>query len=205
MAFIPAENTAKVEIRMTQDGQKVENTLYFRHDTGAISSAEREALGNWIEAWWNDEIRPLQTNEVTFREVYVTDMSSAMSGTSSVSDLNGTPGAQGTPSEPNNVTVTISFRTDFRGRSARGRNYAIGLTTADVTANQVAQVTLDAWVDAYELLLTLPGLDNWTWVVASFYTNNAPRVEALLLPVTDVLVVDDVVDSQRRRLPGRGD
>lgn len=203
MVFTPAENTARCEIRFLQDGQQVENTLWFQHTTGVITEADREALGEYLEDWWNVRIRALQSNEVTYREVYVVDWSSANSGTTTVNTLAGTPGAQGTTGEPNNVTVTISFRTAFRGRGARGRNYAVGLTDTDVSANEVAQVTLNAWRNAYQVLLDSPP-DDWQWVIASFWEDKVARTTALLQPVNAVVIVDQVVDSQRRRLPGRG-
>ena len=51
---------------------------------------------------------------------------------------------------------------------------------------------------------TLPvTLDPWSMVVVSRYENNAPRAEGIATLV-DRLSSDGVIDSQRRRLPGRG-
>jgi hypothetical protein len=45
----------------------------------------------------------------------------------------------------------------------------------------------------------------YVWVIVSYITDNAPRVGGpVYFEVNDILIVDDVIDSQRRRLPGRG-
>lgn len=203
MAFIPAIDTARCEIRYTCVGQRVENTLWFQHDTGVITEADREALGAYLEGWYNSEIKPLQSASVIYQEVYVVDWSAENAGTSTVNSLAGTTGAGVSPISPNNVTMAVSFRTALRGRSSRGRNYIIGLMESDVTGSIIEATTRSNWRNAYDAILVDPPTD-FTWSVASFYTDNVARVTALVQPINGVVVVDDYVDSQRRRLPGRG-
>jgi len=50
----------------------------------------------------------------------------------------------------------------------------------------------------------IAGLSHF-WVIASYFQNGAPRVGGPVYFVVDQIVfVDGIVDSQRRRLPGRG-
>jgi hypothetical protein len=112
---------------------------------------------------------------------------------------------------PNNVTLTVSFRTANRGRSFRGRNYVVGLGETQVAGNTVAPSVITAFDGIYSQLLASPVAAIATWVVVSRFSGvdpvtkePIPRVTGIATPITSVTVVDNVVDSQRRRLPKRG-
>jgi hypothetical protein len=45
---------------------------------------------------------------------------------------------------------------------------------------------------------------DWQLVVGSFINGGVPREEVFMTDVTANIAVDDFVDSQRRRLQGRG-
>lgn len=203
MAFIPVPNVCQAEIRLLWDGQRCENTLYF--DYGAPTTpGDRQALAAGLFDWWNDNIKPLTATTAALSEVYVTDLTSQSSGTWSEAAAPPIPGTHTGESLPNNVTICISFRTAFRGRSSRGRNYFIGLTEDVVAQNTIAPLTAGAITSAYNQLFNLAGDLGCSWVVVSRYQNNNPRPVGLAQTVTSVLIVDGTVDSQRRRLPGRG-
>lgn len=205
MPFIPAIFTAQVEFRYTQSGQKTENRLFFEYVSDPDETAMMN-LGNQLLDWWVDNMRPLINTLTTLREIYITNMTTGFSPTVSIVPTTSNVGTKTGSVLPNNSTITVSFRTSGRGRSSRGRNYAVGLVEPDLDAGgqTITTTFANALVDAYTLLLTPPATD-WTWVVASFYTNGLPRAEALLIPVQSAIVVDRDIDSQRRRLPGRGD
>jgi len=210
MPFVPVANTALVEIRMTADLQEVENTLYFEKAT-ALTEGDLNDLGDAIITWWGDNIAPLVWAGVTVREVVCTDLSSASS--LQVSRVPAAPliGGLSVPALPTSVSLTISFRTALRGRSFRGRNYIVGLTEGQTTGTNTVDSSLsDSFVTAYEQLLTLAGDLGLQWVVVSRFSGvdadekPIPRAAGVTTPITTVLVVDNIVDSQRRRLPGRG-
>jgi hypothetical protein len=77
-------------------------------------------------------------------------------------------------------------------------------------ANQIDSATAAAFVDAYSLLLDFGQDIGASWVVVSRFSgvdangDPIPRAAGVTTPITSVLVVDNIVDSQRRRLPGRG-
>jgi len=210
MPFVPVANTALAEIRMIADLQEVENTLYFEKAT-ALTEGDLNDLGDALITWWEDNMAPNIWAGVTVSEVVCTDLSSASS--LQVSRVPAAPltGALSVPGLPTSVSLTISFRTALRGRSFRGRNYIVGLTEGQTTgANTVDSSLSDAFVTAYEQLLTLAGDLGLQWVVVSRFSGvdadekPIPRAAGVTTPITTVLVVDNVVDSQRRRLPGRG-
>jgi hypothetical protein len=106
---------------------------------------------------------------------------------------------------PNNVALCLSFRSSGRGRSSRGRNYISGFPEGYVSGNDIDTTLADALVVAYEELKDAATFtDDWTWIVYSRFQNGNARPEALIAPVDAVVLTDYTVDSQRRRLPGRG-
>ena len=191
-----------VEVRQTLDGQRIENTLFFQH-AGAIAPTDLVGLADNIRDWWAAELLPIQADALALVEVYCTDLTSETSETHTLAVVPQLPGAVTSPAQPNNVALCVSFRTSNRGRFARGRNYVAGLTEGQVTGSRVAISTADDIVLAYNAMGTY--LDpSWTWVVCSRVAAGVPRAAGFNSPVVSAIVVDNVVDSQRRRLPGRG-
>lgn len=204
MPFIPAIFTVQAEFRYLQSGQKTENRLFFEY-TSDPPVTEMENLGAQLLDWWTDNLKPLQNTLTSLREIYITNLTTGFSPTVSIVPTTGNTGTMTGSVLPNNSTITISFRTEGRGRSSRGRNYAVGLVEPNlgVGGQTVLQSFADDLVTAYNLLTTPPST-GWTWSIVSFYHDGAPRAEGLVIPVQSAVVVDLDLDSQRRRLPGRG-
>ena len=88
--------------------------------------------------------------------------------------------------------------------AARGRNYIVGLAEDVVSGNSVTPGFAAAVTAAYTALITATGAGPWLWVVVSRYSNGAPRSQGLAQAVNAALLTDTNIDSQRRRLSGRG-
>jgi hypothetical protein len=205
MVYVPAQNVAQANLRYTWDNQLCENTLYFELTTATIDKTLLEILALDLATWWSNNIAARQTVGIALREVYCVDLTTQTGPTGAHVPNPPTPGGSVSPSLPNNVALCVSFRTGGRGRSSRGRNYVPGLTEADVTNNEVDTLAASAIASAYELLMVSSTFTSpWNWVVISRYENKAPRLSALVQPVTDVVITDNIVDSQRKRLPKRG-
>jgi hypothetical protein len=192
-----------VELRYLWDGQRCENTVYFQRDLG-WDVLSLQGLGEAIRDWWKTSMAPNVSSAVALREVYCTDLSTDVGPAIGVATELPASGELLSPSMPNNVSITVSFRTSNRGRSSRGRNYALGLVEAEVVNNEVDLTRTNLIVAAYVELIALALTLDATWVVASRFADNAPRVSGETFLIREVLVVDRVIDSQRRRLPGRG-
>lgn len=203
MASVPVPNCALAEMRYSLDGQDVENTLWFRFQADIVPS-DLEDLGTALLSWWEANLRPLQPTALTLREVYMTDQTTPNGPSFTQLPLGANTGERAEAILPSNVSLAVSFRTNFRGRGFRGRNYVLGLTENMVTANQVAPTVVADYAIAYAQLPTFLEPLSITHVVASRYLGNAPRPVGVSTPVTAYLCVDGTVDSQRRRLPGRG-
>lgn len=202
MAFIPVANTAMAELIFEHDGVRSENVMYFEH-ADPIDGVELLDLVDTVRAWWTANMKALMSDEYSLVLIRVSDISSQDGlGYESSEDLPvaGTYSAEALPA---NCTLSTKFITGQRGRSFRGRNYFVGLVGDEVETDLVKATFVSAILAAYEALLTAMDTTNWTWVVVSRYHNNAPRSSGITTPIIGVSC-DRVVDSQRRRLPGRG-
>ncbi len=204
MAFIPVPNTAQVELVFTRDTDIVENVFHVRKPS-AWSQVQLLDLCSLFTDWWHDFIRPLVSGYYILNTVRARDMSAENGVGVELAADPPMPGALNIEALPSNVTVAVKWTTGLTGRSYRGRTYHIGLTDPQVSGNLLASTTRASLQSGYQALLT--GLTtfnvDYRLVVVSKYHNNAPRVTGV---ATDILScsIDPVVDSQRRRLPGRG-
>lgn len=204
MAFIPVPRCARAELRYTAQSQQCMNTLWFEHADIAPDQQALSTLASVVYDWWVDQLAPITSQSVELREVYVL----AQDGGGNEFTLAGTPpgnagGAVGAPL-PNNVTLCVSFRTGLAGRSYRGRNYPVGILKDNSNGNYAESDYANLLQEAYHQLSEALIETDWTWVVATRYSNNAPRIVGAATPVIAVVVTDFALDSQRRRLVGRG-
>jgi hypothetical protein len=203
MAFIPIPNCVKAELRLSWDNQEVENVFHFI-TPAQPTAGDLAAVAEGVEDWWMTNIRPQVPSTVVYREVYATDQTSATGGAFTASGASNSPGTDTGVSVPNNVTIAITLRTGQRGRSYRGRAFHVGLQESQVTNNAVASSTVTVLQTAYSQLMQSANFGGCILGVASRFQNNAPRLVGVCTEVTSVVVADNIVDSQRRRLPGRG-
>lgn len=203
MAFVPFDNMARAEMIYTLDGQRMENVLNFWKD-GGYDSDKLFDLAESLASWFDTTYKLWVPQAVSLVMVTATDIS-VEDGMGI--DYTSTLPIQGSISyacAPNNVTVAIKYSTMYRGRSFRGRSYVCGVPMNHITGNTISQAYADALVDAFDDLKLLVG-DTGTHAlqVCSRYLNGVPRVIGVHTAVNNVSV-DRTVDSQRRRLPGRG-
>lgn len=203
MPFISVPQTIQANLRLTYDGQEVENVLHFR-TPAAVTPADLAAVAEGVEDWWVTELAPQVPNSVVYREVYAVDLTTATGGVFTASGANGTTGARTVDALPNNCTIVCTLRTAFRGRSFRGRIYHIGIARDTVTDNTMGASDLAALSASYAELMNSASFGGCVLAVASRYAANAPRVIGISTEVIDTLFADATIDSQRRRLPGRG-
>lgn len=210
MVFVPVPNTVEAEIRVTSQGQKCENTLWFEF-AAAPGVVDLTDLGADLLSWWTTYIAPNTSSVVQLREILLRDMSSPTALQHVTVPLTALFGSNTPNIMPGNVTMSISFRTALRGRSFRGRNYAIGITEDQCAGNSFVAGLTATWAAAYAPLLDPANVSGSNWVIASRFSGvdpttkkPIPRATGVTTPVTAVNVVDDNVDAMRRRLTGRG-
>lgn len=203
MPFIPVPQVCQAEMIYRWDNAIVENVHHF-YGESPFTVTEMTDLGEFLINWWDTNLQASAPTNLQLINVRLTDLTTDTSPVVNV--VTGLPltGSAVSPSLPNNVTCVFTKRTQFRGRSFRGRTYHIGLNEAEVTGNTVGSGTVSAYIVIYNYLLS-PTINDFTWElsVVSRYTDNAPRAFGLATAVL-TFTSDGIVDSQRRRLPGRG-
>jgi hypothetical protein len=187
-----------------QFGEQTENTLYFTRTFGLDPETLDTVAINML-SWWSSNMAPFVGQNTKLTQVIAADLTSFTGYVAVANPLAPLPGGSTEIELPNNVAACVAFRTPFRGRSFRGRNYVPGLTVEFVvTANTMSDDYMAGVAAAYRLLITVPPEETLTWVVVSRYSGGLPRAEGITTPITEVGFADNVFDSQRRRLPNRG-
>lgn len=196
MPFVPIPRVIRIVMKFTRDTRQFQNVLHVQAPApvvfGDLVNAANEAVD-----WWTNSYGPPMVPEVCLFSVVATDMSveGGMQYTADVS-----PASCGTSpgnAEPGNVTSTISWRTGRTGRRYRGRTYVVGMpetATGDNDTITGGMVTVLASA-AVDWILRALGI-NLPPVVASFTYASAEQILSA--------VIENVLDSQRRRLPQRG-
>jgi hypothetical protein len=205
MALPPAEGIAQAVFNYRQDGQEVKNVIHFGQ-TAPISTGTLQQLAEDCEGWWRTFLRILQVSTLTLPSITIRDLGATPENP--IFRIVGAPqaGTQAPPGAPNSVTIVLSMRTALAGRSFRGRIYHLGLPNAQIAVNAVQPTHVTALIAAYAELLNFPvgpGETPWVPGVLSYYSGGALRPTPVFTPAV-VFTSDGVIDSQRRRLPGRG-
>lgn len=203
MAYIPAVNVARVSVEMQLAGQTVVITLHF-HKDGGWSVEGLGDLGAAIILWWIDHLAAIIANDVSLLGARATDLTTASSPSVYMTPESSATGARTSPVVALNVASVVTMRTPLRGRSYRGRNYIPGLTVDElIDAGYINEPTQSAIIGAYADLAEVEDALTCDHVVLSYRTGNAPRAAAVPTVITSY-TCDSPLDSQRRRLPGRG-
>lgn len=203
MAFQPAPDIAQIRIEGRLDRQMTLNDLYFQISGGGITSVNLLALAVAVNSWFGTQVAPSLSEDWTGVRVTGVDLS-AQNGPSVESALTAVGGVAN-ESAPGNVAACISFRTEQRGRFARGRNFLPGIPNSSITLNTLDQTFMDDITLAYGLLVG-PGelLAGWQWVVLSRVFEGSPRAVGIGIPITSTAFTTNTVRSMRSREVGHG-
>lgn len=204
MPFQPVTNGFKSAIEGRQLGEPAVITQGWL-TTGVIDASSAAQLAVGLADWFTGNVLPLLSPDYVYEQTVVTGLRTESDFTFTNDANSGTAGGAIVASDPNNVTLAISFRSGMTGRSFRGRNFIPGLPGSSISNNRVSATLANALAGAYEILMGEDSVaTGFTWGVISRRTGGAQRPSGIVTPITQVVVVDTIVDSQRRRLPGRG-
>jgi len=206
--FIPAPNVAQLELVMTLDGQIIENRVF-------IEGAAQWTLASLLELAtvasdeWQSSIAPLISDQVQLILVRATDMEVDDGAGVEFEPASVITGEITGGSLPSNVTLTTKFGSGLTGRSNRGRVYTPGIARSTVGTSAVNEVTpvvaggfSAGWANFFSgLIANADNADHH--VVVSYCFNNTWRTTANIVQVINYST-NQTLDSQRRRLPERG-
>jgi len=193
--FVPIPNAAKITVKGDYFGQLVEN-VWTCLTSGAPTLGDLESIASVVIANYPAIVEPLSTS-LTISEVTVRYLGDEAGP--EVTNVPVTPiaGTNASPGLPGNVALCVSLRTALAGRRFRGRKYFSGWTEADVVGNQVDAGAVADIVAACNAFIADMIAEGYPLTIVSYtgLTNTN---------VVTALCIDPYVDSQRRRLPGRG-
>jgi hypothetical protein len=204
MVFIAVPNTAELVLQQAMAGSLLNNVLNFAFpavpDTVDLTDLAGAALAAWIA-----EMAPMLSASLDLNAAKATSLENASAPSIIVPATAGTDGDISGGVNPLNVALVLSQQTALRGRSYRGRYYQGGIP---LSANNNAGNVQDAYcadlIAAFvAFILAIETATGATHVVASRYTNGAPRATGVATPITSYSANIDF-DSQRNRLLGRG-
>jgi hypothetical protein len=217
LPFIPAANTAQVKLIQRLHSQTVENVFYVENETG-WSTAELTALCELFITWWNANYAANISIDMTLQAVQARDMSVAEGAGVEVGAPPLSGGDLNNPALPGNVCLAVKHKSGLVGRSRNGRTFSSGIPEDKVNGNVVTDLYRDNLVISFGQLRDALLAAGYTHVVASFYHGTVlapgpggttrrvpvPRPGGALLTPVEQYVADVAIDSQKRRLQGRG-
>ncbi len=204
MPFVPVPNVAQIDVVYNWDGQIVENVLHYKKATGTPSESDLIAITDAISSYFQDHLVPLMSSTLTLLRV-VGKLLDIADGLFYVSTA-GLPvaGGGGSAPLPNSNSIAYSWRTASAGRSFRGRTFHVGLMEGQIAGNELTSAAVSAIGSAYNGLIGAGVPAGFELVVVSRQHAGVPRLTGIATEVSAGFFTDNVLDSQRRRLPGRG-
>lgn len=203
MAFIPVPETAKVAVVHSRAGEQMVNVLYFRR-AGSWGLTELDELAVAVRNAWSIGIMNVLNQSVQFLRVEARGMRAQADITTTAIVSPAVFGVDTTPALPGNVAFCVTHTTGLTGRSNRGRTYFGGLGEGRISGDTILQNVADSLVGSLYDIRQAASAVNWEHVVVSLYNNKTPRATGVTIPVTGYRYADRTLDSQRRRLRGRG-
>lgn len=199
MPFIPLPNGVRAVLEFNLAGELVVNVFHFTCDS-AITTVNLTALGEVLADMWANDLVGLFSTDMSLQQIVLTDVSTEDSIQVTYTTDLPEPGVAGGDAAPNNVAVCSTYRTERIGRSYRGRTYWAGLDETLIVNNTPNSSIVTNILTALADMIIAADVMGFTFVVASYRHNNAPRVTGVATPIT-ALTMDTRSDSQRRRLP----
>jgi hypothetical protein len=193
----------KVALVFNRDTRTFINTFHVDAEVGEWDITQMIVLAENFRDWWNTHYRQAVSDKVSLVQVQVRKYDPAVPLAYDLPVSPPLPGGRPGTVSPGNVTSTVSWRTGLAGRRFRGRIYNPGISEADTSeADELGSVVINLLAQAALQLIT------GALTTGELGVFHAPKdtPSAFDNTITEVVsaVVEDILDSQRRRLPGRG-
>ena len=201
--YVPVPGVLQANVRFSLAGQLIENCLCFSYADSDFDTAVPQIQTILEDTWWA-VLRGALSNQIVHTECYFVDLSSASGFTASTPAFTPPQGSSPIFAMPNSVAICVSHRTANRGRSFRGRTYITGIPSDQQNASRLNPGPMATILDAFTQMREAANTAALPFVIVSKRSGGAPRAIGLSTPVTQSVIIDNVLDSQRRRLPGRG-
>lgn len=203
--FIPAPNCASVELIYLAAGQIIENTFHVQKSS-PYSFADLQALRGLFNTWDQTTVSGIRASTTVLTRIRTKSLDASNGDTEDYTLPVPRAGSAGAAALPLNVTFCLRCITNSAGRSYRGRIYFAGIPSnyLGATINEISASwanTMVSYLTNFKATLLAAG---HTMVVVSYRNNKAWRTTAAATAITQWGYADLYLDSQRRRLSGRG-
>lgn len=204
MPFIPATNVVQAQLIFQGNAQRMQNVIHFKRSDPWDEYTMTTLAAN-LKSWDDTELSTKRASTISLTAIELRDLTTENGLIYAIEFNPATPGTRTSPALPYNVTIAVSLRSVQAGRSFRGRIYHVGLTVDQVSGNTLLS-TAGTGIQATYALLAVDVAESVLseLVILSKFHNNQPRTQAVATPVRTIQV-ENILDSQRRRLPGRGE
>lgn len=176
-------------------GQEYLNVFNFKAPGSGVSAADCAAVNTFMTVWWNNNYRHMCAILVVGRQVVSTGMD--VFPAAQATGVLAFPGDRAGVITTSGTTLAVKFATGVASRRHRGRHYSFPAVQNDVAGDSFTGAYVTALVGVWDNLIASAQTAGYPLVIASL-------ADAALYPVSNAVAVDATIDSQRRRLPGRG-
>jgi hypothetical protein len=204
MGFVPIPDGCEVVIKgHLGGGQACYNTLYYTQDS-EWGESDLQDIADAVDAAWSTFVDTYLGTGYAYDRTDVRDMRTSI-GYQATQDAGATGGGVTGGTAPNNVAIAVARRSGLTGRSSRGRVFVGGIpNSALVSNNEVSSTFGNAAVAIFEAIDGVVSGLGWAPVIVSKVQAGVPLSTAVVYGIVEWVLVNSVVDSMRRRLPGRG-
>jgi len=203
MTFIIVPNAAEVVLQGRMNSHDAVITLGFKQGD-PFTIGDLESLLTHVEDWWTTYLAPIVTEAWNMPAMKAYSLESESAPVVTDTDFTPHNGTSESEPVPDNVAMVVSFSTNKRGRSYRGRNFVPGLG-GDALANpsQWTSGTVTAFTAAYAGIATVFNPTVFEHCVISRFHNHEARLFGETEPVTGYLARQKI-GTMRRRVLGSG-
>jgi hypothetical protein len=205
--FQPVPDTVELTVQGTQSGQLVENKFYAKA-AETITSVMVDALATIVADWVTTYLLPRVGATYTHTRVVARDLSADSSYEIINTDAAGGVGTASGTVYPPNVSFAVHRATGLSGKKAKSRIYWPAIPSSyagsDGLMSSVAAAALVTALDQLRGNILANTDAVWEYGYPQRIINGVKLAVANFVPVTLHDWTDLFLDSQRRRLPGRG-
>jgi len=156
VTFVPIPDSwrASLVFKYNVSGNLAVNTLGIQ-DAALHDVARANVIAGALKGWWNTSVKPNVSAGVQLVQIYMLDHANPAGPTAVYTTGLPIAGSSGTNAMAAPASPIITFRTSSgRGRSYRGRNYAVGAiqTATNSDGDSVSAAAVAAWQAAYVAL-----------------------------------------------------
>jgi len=198
MAFIPVIDVLRVVHVFKQNARTWTITQWFRK--AGFDQSDQLLLTSQMSDWVVNELMPTLVDNCEYERTQSYDMNSSEGYVDTELPVGPTFGSDTNAPAPLSACVVMTLRTNFRGRSGRGRNYISGLSETDTDDRYCSLAKRTAIEGAYSQINSYCSTYGFDWGIVSFQHNKVELNPGVFKPITAWEIRGAALASQRLRI-----